>query len=127
MSENLGKRKSEKRELIYDIIKTAPGPLTANDILRLADKRKLSIGIATIYRTLKLLQTEGKVKTVNLPDGQPRYAPPSDECLHHFHCTACDIVLVIDHCCIHLHKDEVNGHQVDNHDITLTGICKECK
>ena len=127
MSEKIGLRKTEKRELIYEIIKSAPGPLSANDILRIATERNSSIGIATIYRTIKILLNESKVEAVNLPDGQHRYTTPSLKHLHYFHCKSCDVVLAIDHCCTHLHKDEVNGHQVDEHYITLAGVCQGCR
>ena len=121
-----GSRNTPQREIIYKIILSAPGPLTVYDILEIANNDQQKIGIATVYRTIKLFLEEKKIIDVTLPDGQVRYETPPKEHRHHFHCKVCDMVIDIHHCCLHLHKDEVEGHKVDSHEITLIGTCKKC-
>lgn len=127
MNKKIGQRKTEQRKVIYNIIKSAPGPLTVYDILEKANKDKKTTALTTVYRTVKLLVESDKVNIVTLSDGHQRYGIPSFEHRHHFHCKTCGIVLEIDHCCVHLHQDEIDGHLVKNHEITMTGVCKECR
>lgn len=127
MIKKIGQRRTEQRENIYDIIKSAPGPLSVYDIFRIANEKKQTTSLATIYRTVKLLLENDKLSVINLSDGHPRYSIPSLEHHHHFHCKQCGIVIEIEHCCMHLHKNEVDGHIVDTHEITLVGTCKNCR
>ncbi|MCM8530894.1 MAG: transcriptional repressor [Lentisphaeraceae bacterium] len=127
MNQKIGQRKTEQREVIYDIISSAPGPLAVTDILRIANTNKQKTALSTIYRTIKLLLKYEKITIINLPDGQPRYAIPSCEHRHYFYCKNCCVVLEVDHCCIHLHRDEIEGHVVESHEITISGICKDCR
>ena len=126
MKQEIGVRKTNQREVIYEIIRTAAGPLTVYEMLHLANLKEKKTAIATIYRTVKLLLEKGEIKTVNLPDGQVRYSLPSEKHHHYFHCNSCDIVLEVDHCCMHLHRKDVDGHLVESHEITLLGTCKSC-
>ena len=41
---------------------------TANDLIAMADKKKLHISMATIYNTLSLLEEKGMLKTINIDE-----------------------------------------------------------
>ncbi len=123
----IGQRKTHQREVIVDIIKSAPGPVTVNEILSKAEEQDIQIGIATIYRTVKLLLSSKLICSVTLPDGQARYEIAELKHHHHFHCTKCHMVIDIHECCMHLHDNEVEGHLISSHEITLFGICKNCR
>ena len=126
MSE-IGQRNTLQREAIFQIIEEAPGPLSVNEILLQAKDKDIQIGIATIYRTVKLLLKSNKILTVTLPDGQARYEISKLKHHHHFHCTKCGTVIDINQCCMHLHDNEVEGHLIQSHEITLFGICQSCR
>ena len=123
----IGQRKTQQREVIYQIIKDSPGPVTVNDILDKSEAYDIKFGIATVYRTVKLLLNSEKISTVTLPDGQVRYEISELKHHHHFHCTECGVVIDIHQCCMHLHDDEIEGHLIQNHEITLFGLCKSCR
>ena len=125
--ERIGLRQTPQREIILKTIEDAPGPLTVNEILIHSNKSDQKIAIATVYRTVKLLLDNNMIQSVSLPDGQVRYEIPSSDHRHHFHCRVCDTVTEIDHCCLHLHREEVNGNLVENHEITLIGVCSKCR
>ena len=127
MSDNIGQRKTQQREIIFEIISDAHGPVTVNEILDEAVNRGIQVGIATVYRTVKLLLSSKKIRAVTLPDGQSRYESAELKHHHHFHCTECDKVIDIHQCCMHLHDDEVEGHLIKSHEITLFGLCKDCR
>lgn len=126
-SGKIGQRNTQQREVIVDIIKNSVGPLAVNEIHQLAEEEGYSIGIATVYRTIKLLLDGKIIQSVTLPDGQQRYEAAELGHHHHFHCNKCSKVIDIDKCCMHLHENEVDGHLIENHEITLFGICKECR
>ena len=67
MNKKIGQRRTEQREVIYEIIKSAPGPLKVYDILEKANKDKQITGITTIYRTIKLLLKHEKVRILATP------------------------------------------------------------
>lgn len=126
-NKKIGQRRTQQRDILTDIIKKAIGPLTVNDIHLQAEKESHSIGIATVYRTIKLLLDSNIIRAITLPDGQARYEIAELGHHHHFHCTKCSTVIDIDKCCMHLHENEVEGHLIESHEITLFGICKSCR
>ena len=85
MPNKIGQRKTQQRQAILEIIEEAPGPITVNEILEKADNKGLQIGIATIYRTVKLLLENNVISQVMLPDGQSRYETSCQADHHHHH------------------------------------------
>jgi len=77
--EKIGKRRTQQREAVVKAIESADGPLSVNDIHDLAAKHCPDIGIATVYRTIKLLLESERVVPVVLPDGITRYELPDDQ------------------------------------------------
>ena len=127
MSDPIGQRKTQQREIIFEIISDAHGPVTVNEILEAAEAKGIQVGIATVYRTVKLLLNSEKIRAVTLPDGQSRYESAELKHHHHFHCNKCGTVIDIHQCCMHLHEDEIEGHLIKSHEITLFGLCKDCR
>ena len=85
-----------------------------------------SIGIATVYRTLKTLQEEGSVLMVEIPSQKPRYELASKGHHHHFLCRVCNQVFELEGCAQGIHQIAPRGFQVERHDITLYGRCDRC-
>jgi Fur family ferric uptake transcriptional regulator len=124
---NLGQRHTRQRDVIVAVIREATGPLTVNEILNRAQERVPGLGVATVYRTLKLLQEGGKITTVILPSGETRYESTGLGHHHHFHCRVCDEVYDLEDCPVQIPTRELsNGFQVESHELTLYGICSTC-
>jgi Fur family ferric uptake transcriptional regulator len=124
---NLGQRHTRQRDVIVAVIREATGPLTVNEILHRAQERVPGLGVATVYRTLKLLQEGGKITTVILPSGETRYESTGLGHHHHFHCRVCDEVYDLEECPVQIPTRELaNGFQVESHELTLYGICSTC-
>jgi Fur family ferric uptake transcriptional regulator len=124
---NLGQRHTRQRDVIVAVIREATGPLTVNEILHRAQERVPGLGVATVYRTLKLLQEGGKITTVILPSGETRYESTGLGHHHHFHCRVCDEVYDLEDCPVQIPTRELsNGFQVESHELTLYGICSTC-
>ena len=94
----LGQRNTRQRDVILDVIRSARGPLAVSGILPRAAKQIPGIGIATVYRTIKLLLEQGRISAVILPTGETRYEVHGLSHHHHFQCTACGQVFCMDFC-----------------------------
>ena len=126
---SVGIRKTNQREGVIQIFKDSSGPLTPQEILERMQKKGDNIGIATIYRTLKLLVESEQIVSVTLPDGQTRYEMAHLDHHHHFKCRLCSQIFDLDHCPIQIGKNLnlPEGFSLEGHEITLFGLCDKCK
>ena len=126
-SEKLGQRNSKKRDQIVEAINAASGPVSVNDIHDALEEGGNPVGIATIYRTIKLLLEAEHITDVVFADGVHRYELSELGHHHHFVCEACDKVFDLPDCQIKDHAHELgNGFKVKSHDITYYGVCGDC-
>lgn len=120
------KRNTQQRDAIRESLADARRPLSVDELLNLAREKVAGLGIATIYRNLKALQTEGEIVEVELP-GQPRRweMTPSGH-HHHFLCRTCDKLFEIK-CVLENIKQLVpKGYTLEKHDVLLQGQCATC-
>lgn len=120
------RRTTKQKEAIKAVLEEQAGPLLPDDIHRLAVKAVPSLGIATVYRSLKNLQEEGQVCCVEIPGQAPRYERSDKGHHHHFHCKECGDVFDLDKCVEGLKKLAPPGFKVTDHEIILYGVCKDC-
>ncbi len=124
----LGQRRTQQREAILAAICDAAGPLTVDEIHELAQQKVANLGIATVYRTVKLLLDMSQIRIVTLPDGQARYEAADLGHHHHFRCRKCGQVFDLDLCPISLPEGTQlpGGFHVEDHEVTLYGTCPQC-
>jgi Fur family transcriptional regulator, ferric uptake regulator len=123
----LGQRQTQQRDAIVQVIRSAGGPLTVNEIFDRSQEHVPGLGIATVYRTLKLLLEGGRIETVILPSGETRYESAGRGHHHHFHCRRCDEVFDLESCPVSVPTGEYEGgYLVDDHELTLYGTCPSC-
>ena len=124
----LGQRNTKQRQVILSIIQQAQGPVSVNEIATQLENTEHNIGIATIYRTVNLLQENDLLQCVRLQDAVQRYEPANIPHHHHFSCRLCDKVYDIKGCFLHLHEPQLNeGHSIESHEITFSGVCRDCQ
>jgi Fur family ferric uptake transcriptional regulator len=82
-------RATRQRDAIKSAIQTAKRPLSPLEVLEQARVVVHALGIATVYRNLKLLVAEGIVQIITLPGESPRYEMRESAHHHHFQCTTC--------------------------------------
>lgn len=126
---SVGIRKTNQREFIIHVLESSKGPLTPQEILEKSQHESQNIGIATIYRTLKLLTETKQIIMVSLPDGQTRYEMAHLDHHHHFKCRVCEQIFDLEHCPIQIGRNLQlpEGFVLEGHEITLFGVCKICK
>jgi len=120
-------RNTRQREILRRLIAEAPGPQSVQELLGAAQTELPALGIATVYRTLKLLEEAKEIRAVVLPGGESRWEPSDRGHHHHFQCRACSKVIDFLGCPLHLHADTLpGGFVVETHEVTLIGLCPDC-
>lgn len=119
-------RNTRQREVILGVLSHAEGPLGVPELLVRAQRDLPTLGIATVYRTLRLLQEDGRVRAVSL-DGDSLYEMADRGHHHHFACRACGVVFDVDLCPLVLPGPALpGGFVVEAHEVTLYGLCPGC-
>lgn len=111
--------------------------VTAEQMYRLLAKKDPHIGLATVYRTLKLLCETGLAQEQHF-GSQTQFDNVAHKGHHdHLICTACDKIIEFENCQIEELQEEVarkNGFTIRTHKLELygnpiqlpTGECKNC-
>jgi Fur family ferric uptake transcriptional regulator len=123
------KQSSQRKEVLLTFLKTEKH-LTADELHRLVKKKNPAIGIATVYRTLKLLKESGLCSEFRLDDGTTRYEHLYNH-EHHDHliCSNCgDLIEVFDPEIEKLQEKlaRKHGFHISSHKLEIYGTCKKC-
>lgn len=127
---------TSQRLLVLEIMAGRPGEhLTAEEIYALAREMHPDIGIATIYRTVQVLQELQIIDKVSFGDGYARFELGGNHSKdkhrhHHAICQRCGQIISFE---IDLFDTlekvlfERNGFRVMDHDVTFYGLCQGCR
>jgi Fur family transcriptional regulator, ferric uptake regulator len=127
-----GLRNGGARRAVIDLLAEQDCCLTAQEIfdtLRISDRR---VGIASVYRVLELLTSEGLVQRIDLGSGISRYEPVHSGGGHHHHlvCDSCGKVEAFEDSRLEtaIHRlEQTSGYAVAGHDVVLHGACGDCR
>ncbi len=119
-------RDTRQRRALREIIMTEGRPLSPAELLQLAQRIVPNMGLATIYRNVRMLLGEGFLREVHIAGDAPRYEQAGTGHHHHFYCFRCGKVTEINGC-----RSEVNtlvpeGFLQDFHELTFYGSCAAC-
>ena len=124
---------SQRRAIVDTIVDSEGKHLTAEEIY---DEVKINcpeIGLATVYRTISLLEEIGIVSRLHLNDGCSRYElVHSDENHRHHHliCNVCNKVIEVeDDLLDDLENSITEKYSFKNldHSVKFYGVCLECQ
>lgn len=118
-----------KHEQVIEALSHAEGPMSANELwehLRSANTEE-SIGIATVYRSLRKGVEEGDLVPVELESGSVRYESAGLEHHHHFLCSDCSRAFDVEGCVNNLDQLLPQGFEMTKHEILLYGRCADCR
>lgn len=119
-----------QRKMILNAFLNSIPHISAEELHDRLKHNNRTIGLATVYRTLKLLSECGLAGEIRLEDGITRYEPVFGH-QHHDHliCLECGrIIEVIEPEIEELQQKlaQKNGFKVLSHRMELYGICKGC-
>jgi Fur family transcriptional regulator, ferric uptake regulator len=127
-----GYRSSAPRTAVVGALAELGCSATAREIGDLLRERGDRIGVASIYRTLELLDRLRLVQRVEVGEGKARYEPalPTGEHHHHLVCEHCGQVTPFEDDGLERAISRASrrvDYAVAGHDVTLRGECPTCR
>lgn len=120
--QSVGKRMTKARREIIALLERAKEPLSIQMLVP-----SVSANETSVYRTIRLLHTEGIVEEIGYPDGSKRYAIGGHH-HHHIICTGCGYTEHMP--CGKERVPAVEAHsrfkKIDEHVVTYYGRCASC-
>jgi len=126
-----GLKTTQQREAIVDAFMRTSGHVGLEDLLTRARRSQPSVGLATVYRTIKLLQEAGIAAARHFGPGQTLYEV-SEGRAHHDHliCDSCGFITEFENDEIEHLQDAAArrfGFNVTRHRHELFGLCEKAR
>lgn len=126
-----GLRRTDQRDLILDIFLETEEHLTSEALHGLVVKADPTVGLTTVYRTLKLLIEAGLAREVRFGDNKTYYEHHYNH-EHHDHmiCTECGKVIEFYSPEIESLQDQMAGNfgfKPTHHSLRMWGVCADCQ
>ena len=120
-------KRSKKRDIVLDVLKSTKGHPSAQWVYLEARKFAPDISLGTVYRNLGMFKDEGTISSVGVVDGEERYdfnVMPHT----HFVCVQCKKVIDIDdkNICVNDKIEQHYGVKVESRAVVYNGLCCEC-
>ncbi len=130
--EREGYRLSGPRSAVVKTLADLGCSVTAKEIADTLHRQGQDVGVASIYRTLELLDKLRLTRRVDAGEGVARYEPadPSGEHHHHIVCDTCGEVVAFEDSGLERAIERLAGRvdfSIDAHDVTLRGECPACR
>lgn len=106
--------------------------LTVEEIYDIAKSIDSNIGIATVYRNVKLLEEQGVIKKIELPDFLLAYemcAYKSEHSHHHLICRKCGKIVDFEEDLLEAIEKKIKDTKdftITDHKVIFYGYCKMC-
>ncbi|MCB0876257.1 MAG: Fur family transcriptional regulator [Solirubrobacterales bacterium] len=127
-----GHRSSAPRSAVLELIGNQECVLSAREIADELRDRGRPVGVATVYRTLEVLEAMRLVQRLDVGDGSARYEPALPGGEHHHHhliCDSCGRVTPFEDPRLERAIDDLGrrlDYAVGDHDVILRGVCPQC-
>jgi len=122
---------TQQRLAVASVVLDAADHLSAEDVARRVETRDVTVGLATVYRTLDLLVASGLVQQRDFGEGFRRYEPVAPGQAHeHCICSACGKVMEFSNdrlermIALLAEEAEFRPH---HHRLEVFGLCRECQ
>lgn len=119
-------RITPQREAIRALFTPQGNPLSPAEILEQAQRTISTLSLATVYRTLRVLEDAGEIVPVEFPGEPARYELAGKAHHHHFCCESCGKAFEAHGCAGNLRSMLPEGFTITRHEITIYGLCDRC-
>ena len=120
---------TQRQQLLLEELQRCETEMSGQQLHRCLEGQPGAMGLATVYRNLRKLQQQGKVRCRHLPTGEALYAPVERD-QHHLTCVSCGATQTLSQCPIHelqVTAPETNNFQLIFHTLEFFGICNNCR
>ena len=126
-----GHKSSSPRSAVLDLISRQECVVSAQDIATELRRRHEKVGIATVYRTLEILEELRLVQRLDLGGESARFEPAMPDGAHHHHfvCRGCGDAIPFEDRALERAIEALGRRlaaSVDEHDVVLKGLCEGC-
>ncbi len=106
--------------------------LSADDVYSMLKETHPNNGIATVYRTLELLEEIEVLKKLDFGDGRARYEVRDEDNHHHHHlvCQSCGKIIEFEDDllgALEMAIERKTGFRINDHVAKFFGTCAECQ
>jgi Fur family transcriptional regulator, ferric uptake regulator len=106
--------------------------LSADDVYGMLKETYPNNGIATVYRTLELLEEIAVLRKMDFGDGRARYEIADEESHHHHHlvCTECGKITEFEDDLLDSLEQAIErktGFKIRDHVAKFYGVCGDCQ
>ena len=118
-----------RQHQLLEALQASRDEMSGQQLHRSLEERSRAMGLATVYRNLRQLQQQGRVRCRHLPNGEALYAPIERD-RHHLTCVDCGRTQALDHCPIHTMDMNVDGGDDFDllfHTLEFFGLCSNCR
>ncbi|RFA10978.1 transcriptional repressor [Subtercola boreus] len=123
------KRNTWQREAVRSALGTQMGFVSAQDLHSNLKGTGSQIGLATVYRALGDLATEGEADSLQSPEGESLYRACSTGHHHHLICRGCGLAVEIEADDVEQWAKNVaalHGFSQAEHVVDVFGYCSAC-
>jgi len=123
----------QRRAIVNTIIENEGKHLTTEEIYDEVKKGCPEIGLATVYRTILLLEELGIIYKLDLDDGCARYELAHEGETHRHHhlvCNVCGKVLEVEDDLLEVIENKIEetyNFKILDHSVKFYGICNDCR
>ncbi|MEL6161685.1 MAG: transcriptional repressor [Cyanobacteria bacterium J06623_5] len=113
---------------IHHLLEQVSEAMTAQAIYQKLKAQKKSIGLATVYRSLRSLQVKGLAQARALPSGEWMYSLTSDDS-HYITCLNCGMSVPVEDCPVQSLEEKLSqssNFQIFYHTLEFFGLCSPC-
>ncbi|RNC28057.1 MAG: Ferric uptake regulation protein [Candidatus Dichloromethanomonas elyunquensis] len=128
-----GYKFTSQRQHVFEVVTENEGKhLNSQEIYELVRKKYPEIGVATVYRTLALLEVMGLIYGVDFEDGFRRYEIAKNEEEHRHHhliCLECGSIREMEEDLLGTIEERIfqkDNFKVINHRVKFYGYCENC-
>lgn len=129
-----GYKFTSQRQHVFEVVVENDGKhLNSQEIYELVREKYPEIGVATVYRTLALLEEMKLIYGVDFEDGYRRYEVVKNEQEHRHHhliCLECGTIQEVEEDLLGAIEEDIlkkNNFKVINHKVKFFGYCRECR
>jgi Fur family transcriptional regulator, ferric uptake regulator len=126
-----GLKLTGQRQAVVEAFCEIEGHVSLDELVSIVRKRAPAIGMATIYRTMKLLEEAGLAERHDFQDGASRYEPTAGR-KHHDHliCRGCGFIREFESEALEALQTEIArsfGFSITAHQHVMYGLCRDCQ
>ena len=108
--------------------------LSAEDVYEVLREKNFDFGLATVYRSVELLNELGLLTRIDFGDGRARYelntAGPKEHNHHHLICLKCKKVIEFEEDLLENLEADIakkSDFEIVNHEVKFFGYCSDCR